>query len=148
MSIIKTYQVKLKPTKEQVKSFENWLNACRYVYNMCLEIKDGWYKKRGINISKWDIQKQITDIRKDFNWIKNVQSHTLRDVTDRLFRAYDNFFRRVKAKKTGKQQKVGYPKFAKKRSFCSFGFKGNQAKLHANTNTIALPKIGKVKYRT
>jgi putative transposase len=148
MSIIKTYQVKLKPTKEQVKSFDSWLNSCRCVYNMALEIKDSWYKKRGVNISKGELQKQITDIRKDFDWIKDVQIHTLQDVTDRLFRAYDNFFRRVKAKKSGgKKEKAGYPKFAKKRSFCSFGFKSDEVKLHANTNTIALPKIGKVKYR-
>lgn len=148
MSIIRTYQVKLKPTKEQVKSFESWLDACRCVYNMALEIKKGWYEKRGVNISKGDLQKQITDIRKDFTWIKDVQIHTLQDVTDRLFRAYDNFFRRVKEKKFKKNKsKVGFPKFAKKRNFCSFGFKSDEVKLHANTNTIALPKIGKVKYR-
>lgn len=75
---------------------DNWLNACRYVYNMALEIKDAWYKKRGVSISKGELQKQITDIRKDFDWIKDVQIHTLQDVTDRLFRAYDNFFRRIK----------------------------------------------------
>lgn len=147
MSIIRTYQLKLKPTKEQIKSFENWLGACRYVYNMSLEIKKAWYDKRGINISKGELQKQLTDIRKDFDWIKDVQIHTLQDVTDRLFRAYDNFFRRVKSKKSGSKQKAGFPKFAKKRSFCSFGFKGCEAKPHANTNTISLPKIGKVKYR-
>jgi putative transposase len=115
---------------------------------MALEIKKGWYDKRGINISKGELQKQITDIRKDFTWIREVQIHTLQDVTDRLFRAYDNFFRRIKSRKSGgKKEKAGYPKFAHKRSFCSFGFKGNEAKLHANTNTITLPKIGKVKYR-
>lgn len=147
MSIIRTYQFKLKPTKAQIKIFLCWLGVCRMVYNMALEIKDAAYKKRGINVSKGELQKQITEIRSDYDWVREVQVHTIQDVTDRLFRAFDNFFRRIKERKSGKKKKAGYPKFAKKNKFSSFGFKGNEAKLHQNTNTIALPKIGNVKYR-
>lgn len=147
MSIFRTYQVRLKPTKAQVITFEQWLGTCRSVYNMCLEIKKAWYQKRGVNISKGELQKQITDIRRDFSWIRDVQIHTLQDVTDRLFRAYDSFFKRMKERKSKKKKsKVGFPKFARKNSFRSFGFKSNEAKLHVNINAISLPKIGKVKY--
>jgi len=59
----------------------------------------------------------------------------LQEVTDRLFKAYDSFFK-------GK----GFPKFAKKGLYSSFTFKQG-VKLHQNTNTVQLPKIGKVKYR-
>ena len=148
MSIIRTYQIKLKPTKSQGQAFERWLGVCRSIYNMSLEIKKAWYEKRRVNISKGELCKQLTEIRKEYDWIREVQVHTAQDVIDRLFRAYDNFFRRVKEKKSKKNKsKVGYPKFAKKSSFCSFGFKSDEVKLHENTNTLALPKIGKVKYR-
>ena len=146
MNIVRTYLYKLKPTDKHIIQFEQWLGVCRLIYNMALEIKDAWYKKRRVNISKGELQKQITDIRNEWEWIGDVHSQVLQDVTDRLFRAYDNFFRRVKEKRKGKKQKVGFPKFAKKHKFISFGFKQG-VKIHPNTNVISLPKIGKIKYR-
>lgn len=146
MSIIRTYQFRLKPTKKHIREFERWLGVCRLIYNMALEIKDGWYKKRNINITKCELQKQITDIRKGWEWIGNINCQTQQDVIDRLFMAYDSFFRRIKERNQGKKIKVGFPKFAKKHKFVSFGFK-QDVKLHFNTNTISLPKIGKIKFR-
>jgi len=58
----------------------------------------------------------------------------LQEVTDRLFKAYDGFF------KLGK----GLPKLAKKGLYSSFSFKQG-VKLHQNPNTVQVPKIGKVK---
>lgn len=146
MSVIRTYQYKLKPSKQHVQKFERWLGVCRLIYNMALEIRDAWYKKRNVTISKTELQKQITDIRNEWEWIGDIHSQVLQDVTDRLFRAYDNFFRRIKERRQGKRVKAGFPKFAKKHKFVSFGFKQG-VKLHPNTNAISLPKIGKVKFR-
>jgi len=132
---LKTYRFKLNPTKAQAQSFAQWLGSCRYVYNLCLDYKKQLYTDHSINISKNDIQKEISGIAKDVDWIGQVHSQILQEVTDRLFKAYDGFFK-------GK----GFPKFAKKGVYSSFTFKQG-VKLHQNTNTVQLPKIGKVKYR-
>jgi putative transposase len=141
MQQIKTYRFKLKPSQAQTQSFAQWLGSCRYVYNLCLDYKKQLYTDHSINISKNDIQKEISGIAKEVNWIGQrgrpaVHSQTLQEVTDRLFKAYDGFFR------SGK----GFPKFAKKGVYSSFACKQG-VKLHQNTNTVQLPKIGKVKYR-
>jgi putative transposase len=133
---LKTYRFKLKPTKAQAQSFAQWLGSCRYVYNLCLDYKKQLYTDHSISISKNDIQKEIAGIAKEVDWIGQVHSQTLQEVTDRLFKAYDGFF------KSGN----GFPKFAKKGVYSSFAFKQG-VKLHQNTNTVQLPKIGKVKYR-
>lgn len=128
--------MKLKPTKEQEERFSSWLGACRLTYNMCLDIKNQTYKKRGKNITKHDLQKQITDLRSctEFPWYSDVHSQVMQDVTDRVERTFKTFF-----------SGGGYPKFAKKNYYDSFTFKQG-IKIHPNTKKVVLPKIGKVKF--
>lgn len=142
MSKIKTYKFKLVPTKEQSETLSQWLGATRFIYNLCLEYKITIYKLNGTNILKNDIQKELKYIRNETPWIKDVHSHVIQDVTDRLFISYDNFFRRIKSG----ADKFGFPKFAKKSSWSSFKFKQG-VKICNNSNKIFLPKIGLVKFR-
>jgi putative transposase len=136
MTQIKTYRFKLKPTKAQEQCFAQWLGTCRYVYNLCLDYKQQLYTDHSIIISKNDLQKKISEIAKEVNWIGQVHSQTLQEVTDRLFKSYDGFFKQGK----------GFPKFAKKGFYSSFIFKQG-VKLYPNTSTVQLPKIGKFKYQ-
>jgi putative transposase len=136
MNQIKTYRFKLKPTKVQAMAFAQWLGSCRYVYNLCLDYKKQLYSNHSVSIGKYDMQKELSAIAKDIEWIGCIHSQTLQEVTDRLFKAYDGFFKQGK----------GFPKFAERSLYRSFTYKQG-VKLHENTCTIQLPKIGKVKYR-
>jgi putative transposase len=136
MQQFKTYRFKLNPTPAQAQSFAQWLGACRYVYNLCLDYKKQLYTSHSITITKNDIRKEISGIAKEADWIGQLHSQTLQEVTDRLFKAYDGFFKSAK----------GFPKLAKKGFYSSFTFKQG-VKLHQNTCRVQLPKIGKVKYR-
>jgi putative transposase len=102
------------------------------VYNLALDTKITAYRY-GVSLTKYDLINQLPDL-KETHWVKQVHSQTLQDVVERLDKAYQSFF------KGG-----GFPKFARKGFYCSFTFKQG-VKLHQNTCTIALPKIGKVKY--
>lgn len=134
--MIKTYRFKLKPTKAQEQTFEQWLGTCRYVYNLCLEYKIMLYKDYGINLSRYDVQRELPLIRKDYEWVNNVNAQALQDVVKRLFIAYDGFFKQGK----------GFPKFAKKGNYNSFTFPQDVI-LNQDQSLVQLPKIGKVKYR-
>lgn len=136
MKQIKTYRFKLKPTKVQTQVFAQWLGMCRYVYNLCLDYKRQLYTTHQVSIGKHAIQKELAAIAKEVEWIACVHSQTLQEVTDRLFKSYDGFFKQGK----------GFPKFAKRSLYRSFSFKQG-VKLHQNTCTVQLPKIGKLKYR-
>lgn len=133
--MIKTFRYKIKPTKAQQLAFNQWIGSCRFVYNLVLSHKIDLYKNYQINLSKGDAQKELTEIRNQYDWIGQVHSQTLQSVTDRLYLAYDAFFKRGN----------GFPKFAKKGFYSSFEFKQG-VKLCSNTNKIKLPSIGKVKY--
>lgn len=129
---LKTYRFKLKPTKAQEQSFAQWVGTCRYVYNLALDTKITAYHY-GVSLTKYDLIKQLPDL-KETKWVKQIHSQTLQDVVERLDKAYQSFFRGG-----------GFPKFARKGFYSSFTFKQG-VKLHQNTSTVAVPKIGKVKY--
>jgi len=136
MKQIKTYHFKLNPTRAQEQTFAQWLGSCRYVYNLCLDYKKQLYTSHKIAINKNDIQKELSAIAKEIAWIGCIHSQTLQEVTDRLFKTYEGFFKQVK----------GFPKFAKRNQYRSFTFKQG-IKIHQGINSIQLPKIGMVNYR-
>ncbi len=141
MTQMKTYRFKLMPSQKQEQKFRQWLGTTRYIYNLCLEYKKMLYTDHGISISKNDLQKELTQLKNDVPWMIDVNSQVIQAVTDRLFRAYDAFFRRVK-----KGETPGFPKFARKSTTKSFLFKQG-VKLLVNESKVFLPKIGHVRLR-
>lgn len=67
-------------------------------------------------------------------WLGCVHSQVLQEVTDRVFNAYEGFFKQGK----------GFPKFARKGQYQSFSFKQG---VKVSPTHVQLPKFGKVKYR-
>jgi len=130
------------------------------VYNIAKETKDDCYKK-GVSLSNYDLQKQLTGCKRDFEWIGNVGVHSLQAVLDRLDNSYKNYFRNLKngeiqkgkAKYIAKKQKnggiisehrlrnFGKPKWAKKDEWVSIPFKS----IKQTEKGFKLPKFGEVK---
>lgn len=134
MTQTKTVRYKLNPTLSQQRALGQWLGVCRYVYNLSLSYKKTLWEQSKVSISKNEIQKELSSIAKETNWLGLVHSQVLQEVTDRVFNAYDGFFKQGK----------GFPKFAKKGQYQSFSFKQG-VKLSATH--VQLPKLGRVKYR-
>lgn len=132
--MIKAQTYKLYPKKEQLSILAQMLGVCRLIYNLCLEYKIMMWKEHGISVSKSQLQKEIKEISKEYDWIRKVHSQVRQNPIHRMLKAYDNFWK----------QGMGFPKFAKKGKFKSFtypqGFKFEK-------NYIYLPKVGWVKYR-
>lgn len=127
----RTYKRKLDLTKSQEQCLRSWIGACRTVYNLGLEIKIEAYKKTGKSPSKFDLQKQITELRKDIEWINDVPANTLADTMVRLDNAYKALYKGA-----------GYPKWASKRTFKSISIRQN---IHITRNRIKIQKIGWLK---
>jgi putative transposase len=137
--ILKTYRYKLKPTRAQEQIFAQWLGSCRYVYNLCLEYKQLLYNQYRKSISKNELQKQVKELVKEVEWLQPLHSQTLQDVTDRLEKSYDRFFRNG----------AGFPKFAKRHHYRSFLFKQGVKRCASDSGRcgkVYLPKIGEVRY--
>ncbi len=139
-----TYKRKLKLSKIQEERISSWVGTCRFVYNMGMEIKREAWKNKQLNISAYDLMKQLTEI-KDYDWIADVPSCSLQNSIERLDRSYKNFFRSFK---TG----GGFPKFKSKKTYNSILFKQGNLKGKnpsielISKNIIKLPKIGEIKF--
>lgn len=132
-----TYDFKIKTNKTLVEKLENQLNITRLVYNLAKETKEIAYSK-GVKLSKFDLIKQLPELKKEFIWISTVHAQTLQSVIERLDRGYDKFFSDLK-----KGIKTSKPKWAKKKNWSSIEFKQTAVKYVENEITIS--KIGKIK---
>lgn len=131
---LKTYRYCLNPTPSQKRALGQWLGSCRYAYNLSLSYKKTLWEQSKVSIGKNDIQKELSAIAKDTDWLGAVHSQVLQEVTDRVFNAYEGFFKQGK----------GFPKFARKGQYQSFSFKQG---VKINATHVTLPKFGRVKYR-
>jgi putative transposase len=128
-----TYKRKLILTSQQQQRISSWIGACRVVYNMGLEIRMATYRCNRKSVSKYDLMKQLTDI-KDTEWIADVPSQSLQNSIERLDRSYQNFFRTC-------HEGGGFPKFANKHKYKSILLK----EVSIKNNKVKLPKIGEIK---
>ncbi len=125
----KTYTYKLKPNKKVEQKFNQWLGICRFVYNCSKDLSEQSYKK-GVNLSGYDISKQLTEAKKDFTWLREVNAQTLQAVIERYSLAMKKFFKGA-----------GYPKWATKKKWKSIPFKS----IKTTHNSFKLPNFGIIK---
>ncbi len=132
--MIRTYTYKLYSNKRVESKFNKWLGICRYVYNVAKETKEVAYKE-GLRLSGYDLQKQLTEAKKEFTWLKNVHSQTLGGIIEQLDNSYINFF----------SGRAKYPKWASKKTWKSFGFRQCDNSLRQTDKGFKLPKFGEVR---
>ncbi|QKY70743.1 helix-turn-helix domain-containing protein [Lentibacillus sp. CBA3610] len=117
MIMKKTYKFKLEPNQEQEASM-NWvLMMCRQLYNAMLEQRIFAYKTRGVAIRYYGQKKELPLLKQEIPEYKQIQSQVLQDVVGRLDKAFQAFFRRLKAK-----QKAGFPRFQGDNRYHSFTY--------------------------
>jgi putative transposase len=132
MKLIKTYRFKLKLTKNQEQLVDEYINTSRCLYNLALETRLYAYKSHKVYWNYYDLSSQLTDLRKEFDWIRKLPSNTCQDVLERQEKAFKSFFKRG-----------GFPKFAKKDKYNSITFKNVKQHTH---NRFKIEKVGSVKY--
>jgi putative transposase len=120
----KAYKYRLYPTEKQKAFLEKHFGACRFIYNLALETKINAYKSYGVNLSRFELQKQMVELKQDLPWLKDISSRALISALINLDDAYKSFFR-------GK----GFPRFKSKKEAKSFSassenkIKGNKIQL-------------------
>lgn len=138
--MIKTYKFRIYPNNAQIHMIESTLDACRQLCNAMLQQRIYAYKM-GKKVTYYSQQDEIPDIKKAFPEFKNVYSQVIQDVARRVDRAYENFFRRIKEKKSGKQQKAGFPRFKPVNRYRSITYPQSGFEILENGH-LKLSKIG------
>lgn len=93
------------------------LDLCRELYNAALEEKRTAYEKQGVSLNCAAQQHELSEVKEQRPEFAAIYSQVLQDALKRLHRAYDGFFRRVKA-----GEKPGFPRFKSRDRYHSFTF--------------------------
>ena len=130
----RAYKFRLYPDREQADLFQKTFGCCRFLYNHMLADKTEMYEKTGK-------MKRLTPAgyKKDYPWLKEVDSLALANVQLHLEAAYKKYF---------SQEKAGHPKFkSKHRSRKSYTTNVVNGNIRVEGGKLRLPKAGYVKIR-
>lgn len=137
---MKTYKYKLRPSKTVAARFGATLDVCRELYNASVQERRDSYRTTGKGVTFAAQSCQLPEIKAEREDVVGVFSQVLQDVLHRSDKAFQAFFRRVKAGKT-----PGYPRFKGKFRYDSFTYP--QAGFRLDGDRLTLSKIGSVRLR-
>lgn len=118
---------RLYPTNYQKELIHKHCCSVRFLYNLALETKTTAYLCNKVNLSRYDLQKQLVELKKELPWLKEVNSQSLQSALINLDEAYNKFFKGA-----------GFPKFKKKISGGSFAVPQN---VKIENNLLIIPKF-------
>ena len=132
--MLKAYKYRLYPNKEQEIYFAKCFGCTRFIYNRMLSDKIEYYRK-----TKQKLNNTPAQYKKEFPWLKEVDSLALANAQMNLHTAYNSFFKRPE---------VGFPKFkSKKNHNYSYTTNNQGGNIYITDRYIKLPKIGLVRVR-
>jgi putative transposase len=141
----KAFKVTLIPNHNQEVLINKSIGCARFVYNHFLALKQEFYKTEQKTLNYNACSQLLTLLKKEIEWLQEVDKFALQNSLKNLETAYKNFFadlKKVKGKKG-----VGFPKFKKKHG-CKQSYKTNLTNnnIQVIENRLKLPKLGWVKF--
>lgn len=134
------YKYRLYPNKGQQEYFAKCFGCVRFIYNRMLSDKIDYYKE-----TKQKLNNTPAQYKKEFEWLKEVDSLALANAQMNLQTAYNNFFKRPE---------IGFPKFKSKKNH-NYSYTtnnnprndGGKGSIQISDRYIKLPKIGLVRVK-
>lgn len=137
MLVNKAYKFRIYPNKEQEIRIAKTIGCSRFVFNHFLEKWNSTYKETGKGLTYNVCSKQLTQLKKELVWLKEVDSIAIQSSLKNLADSYSRYFK--------KQNKA--PRFKSKRNKVqSYTTKHTNGNIVIVDNKIKLPKLGLVPF--
>jgi len=105
--VVKTYQIRLNPTTEQIIQLNNLSMIKNQLYNKIIQIQIDEHNTNNRIHSEFDLNKLITIWRNEDNSIfKQLNSKACQTVAKQVFGSYRSFFNLIKKDKTARPPKL------------------------------------------
>jgi putative transposase len=143
-TVRKTFQYQLNPTPEQERTLAHTLMRCRHLYNAAVgERREAW-QKCGVSAGYYQQKAELPCIKTELLECGEVNARVLQDVVQRVDRAFQVFFRRIREGRTS-----GYPRFHGRNRYNSFTYPqvGEHGGARLDNGFLVLPKIGRIAVR-
>ncbi|MBB2482990.1 IS200/IS605 family element transposase accessory protein TnpB [Bacillus sp. APMAM] len=137
MLVNKAYKFRIYPTKEQEVLIAKTIGCSRFVFNRFLAQWNHTYKETGKGLTYNSCSAELTQLKKELVWLKEVDSIALQSSLKNLADAFNRFFK--------KQNNP--PRFkSKKNKVQSYITKETNGNIAIVGNKIKLPKLGLVRF--
>lgn len=138
--MIKSFKIRLFPTKEQEELMWKHVNSCRFIWNYMLEKQISRENNNEKPLSAYDMINLISPMKqqKEFEWLKDVSNSSLCKTCLDLGSAFSRFFK--------KQNR--FPKFKSKKDQRHSCPARNERLYFVDDSQLFIEKIGKIKYKS
>jgi putative transposase len=133
---------RLYPSRSQTFQLHSILETTRRWYNTCLETRKATYEAEGRTVSQVEQLRAVKTYKATNPYAAPVHSHVLQVVVSDLDKAFQAFFRRVKA-----GEHPGYPRFKGRNRWRSFGFKEYGNGFKVDGRRVKIHGVGRVPVR-
>ena len=134
----KAYKFRIYPNAEQKVMFSQTFGCTRMVYNYYLEKRIKVYEEEKKTFSYTKCANDLTRLKKEKEFLSDVDSISLQQALRHLDIAFQNFSR---------DKKVGFPKFKSRKNKKSYTTVCVNNNIKLENGNITLPKIGKIKVK-
>lgn len=139
MKANRAYKFRIYPNNEQKVKFAQSFGCCRFVFNHFLAFQKENHEKGKKYVSYNTLAKELPVLKKEYPFLKEVDSISLQQELRHLDMAFNRFF---------KVKESGYPKFkSKKNHFYSYSTICINGNIRIEGKKIIVPKAGAVKIK-
>lgn len=142
MNIQRAYKTEIDPANVQRTALLKHAGSARFAYNWGLNRVQQKISKP----NAMQLHRELNAVKQsDFPWMYEVSKCAMQEALVDLQQAFQNFFRRCKARKAGIAGKVGFPKFkSKSKGIGSFRLTGT---IKVESRRIQLPRLGWIRLK-
>jgi putative transposase len=143
MATLKTFQYRLYPTKQQQRLLSRQLEECRWLWNTLLAQRKRAWEERRETVDYYEQKAALPSLKAEERpALQEVHSQVLQDVVLRLKKAFDAFFRQLRAGET-----PGYPRFRGQGRYDSLTFPQVPVgcALDTQEKRLVISKVGRIK---
>lgn len=138
--MIKSFKIRLYPTKDQEAILWKHINCCRFIWNHMIEVQEYNYSHNEKHLFAYDMIRRVTDLKHsgEYKWLYDVSNASLQQTCRDLDYAYKRAFDKLS----------NFPKFkSKKKSKKCFPTRPDRL-YFLNSSIVHLEKIGMVRYKS
>ena len=99
LKVQKAFKVTLIPTRNQEVLINKTIGCARFVYNRFLALRRELYNTEKKTLNYNGCSQQLTSLKKEIDWLREVDKFALQNSLKNLDTAYKNFFTDLKKTK-------------------------------------------------
>lgn len=137
MIVNKAYKFRIYPNKEQRTLINKTFGCSRFVFNHFLQKWNNTYKETGKGLTYNSCSAQLTQLKKELTWLKEVDSIAIQSSLKNLADSYSRFFKKQNNK----------PNFKSKKNLVqSYTTRYTNGNIAIEDNKIKLPKLRWIRF--